>query len=73
MVFDFDSFSRNAYAGYQLICTEKDAMKLWQQVPDALAIPLVQTMNASFFATLDSAVSAYLAAKLSSPYGHTTS
>jgi tetraacyldisaccharide 4'-kinase len=71
--YDFDSFSRNAHEGYQLICTEKDAMKLWQHVPDALAVPLVQTMDAAFFAAVDSAVAAHRAAKLSSPHGHTTS
>lgn len=71
--YDFDSLSRTSHEGYQLICTEKDAMKLWQHVPDALAIPLVQTMDATFLTALDNAVAAHLAAKLSSPHGHTTS
>ncbi len=46
----------------RLLCTEKDAMKLWRSTPDALAIPLVFTLEPAFLATLD--------AKLSSVYGH---
>ncbi len=71
--YDFDSLQRTIHGGYQLICTEKDAAKLWQHVPDALAVPLVQTMDAAFFAALDSAVAAHPAAKLSSAHGHKTS
>ncbi|APW42520.1 tetraacyldisaccharide 4'-kinase [Rhodoferax saidenbachensis] len=71
--YDFDSLPRSIHEGYQLICTEKDAMKLWQHVPDALAIPLVQTMDAAFFTALDDAVATHLTPKLSSPHGHTTS
>ncbi len=71
--YDFDSLPRNIHGDYQLICTEKDAMKLWQQAPGALAVPLEQTMDTPFFAALDATVSAHLSAKLSSPHGHTTS
>ena len=63
--YDFDSWSRNEYGGYQLICTEKDAAKLWQYAPDALAVPLIQTMDADFWSTLD--------AQLSFGHGHKTS
>ncbi|MDP9898972.1 tetraacyldisaccharide 4'-kinase [Variovorax ginsengisoli] len=45
-----------------LVCTEKDAVKLWRRVPDALAVPLVFTPEPAFFSALD--------AKLSSTHGH---
>lgn len=70
--YDFDSFSRNIGGGYQLICTEKDAMKLWQSVPDALAVPLLQTLPADFYTHLDQCLQS-LVPPLSSPHGHKTS
>lgn len=51
--FDFDSWYRPSNKGYSLICTEKDAVKLWPQHPDALAVPLQVQLDAGFFATLD--------------------
>jgi tetraacyldisaccharide 4'-kinase len=45
-----------------MICTEKDAVKLWREAPDALAVPLVCEPEPAFFSALD--------AKLSSPDGH---
>lgn len=51
--FDFDSWKRPPHKGYSLICTEKDAVKLWPQHPDALAVPLQLQLDAGFFATLD--------------------
>lgn len=50
----------NKYAGYSLICTQKDAVKLWQSHPDALAVPLVFTPERAFFAAFEAAVSAAL-------------
>jgi len=60
--YDFDSWQRPSGAGYRLVCTEKDAVKLWRIAPDALAVPLVFTPEPAFFAALD--------AKLSSADGH---
>ncbi|MBP6599041.1 MAG: tetraacyldisaccharide 4'-kinase [Giesbergeria sp.] len=51
--FDFDSWKRPYLKGYSLICTEKDAVKLWPQHPDVLAVPLQLQLGAGFFATLD--------------------
>lgn len=48
-----------------LLCTEKDAVKLWKQRPDAWAVPLVVDIDPAFFARLD----LLLAPKLSSPHG----
>lgn len=71
--YDFHSWSRNEYAGYTLICTEKDATKLWPLAPDAVAVPLVLTAEPAFFSALDTRIADLLAAKLSSPHGHKTS
>lgn len=51
--YDFNSWSRNTSKGYTLICTEKDAVKLWQHQPDALAVPLVLTLPPDFLAQID--------------------
>ena len=51
--FDFDSWQRPAHLPYRLICTEKDALKLWRKHPDALAVPLHTTLPPEFFAALD--------------------
>lgn len=56
----FDSILGNKYADYSLICTQKDAVKLWQGHPDALAVPLVFMPERSFFAAFEAAVSAAL-------------
>jgi len=48
--------------GTSLVCTEKDAAKLWRLAPDAWAVPLLFTPEPAFFAALD--------AKLSSIDGH---
>lgn len=51
--FDFDSWKRPPNKGYTMICTEKDAVKLWQHHPDALAVPLQVQIDARFFTALD--------------------
>lgn len=40
-----------------LLCTEKDAAKLWQRQPQALAVPLVLTPEPAFWQALDALVS----------------
>lgn len=61
---DFAHWTRpsSADAGTALLCTEKDAVKLWRHAPDALAVPLLFHPEPAFFAALD--------AKLSSTDGH---
>lgn len=51
--------------GLPLLCTEKDAVKLWKSRPDAWAVPLAVEIEPGFFDRLD----ALLAPKLSSPHG----
>ncbi|MDQ0071646.1 tetraacyldisaccharide 4'-kinase [Variovorax boronicumulans] len=59
---DFDAWQRPSGSEYTLLCTEKDAVKLWRKAPDALAVPLHFEPAPEFFAALD--------AKLSSPDGY---
>jgi tetraacyldisaccharide 4'-kinase len=70
--YDFDSFSRSIYEGYSIICTEKDAAKLWPIAPDAWAIPLVFSPQPAFFKAVTGRVATLLRAKLSSSHGHKT-
>ena len=70
--YDFDSFSRSEYERYSIICTEKDALKLWAVEPTALAIPLTLSISPEFFEALDTQLAELFAARLSSPYGHQT-
>jgi tetraacyldisaccharide 4'-kinase len=70
--FDFAQLDRAALSGYQVLCTEKDAVKLWRYLPEALAVPLIQTLEPNFLAALDLLLDATLAAKLSSDHGHQT-
>jgi tetraacyldisaccharide 4'-kinase len=48
-----------------LVCTEKDAVKLWRHRPDAWAVPLQVRLPAGFVEAFDR----LLAARLSSPHG----
>lgn len=58
--YDLNSLSHNEYKGYTLICTEKDAVKLWPLRPDALAIPLICTLPKAFLNALDLRTAALL-------------
>lgn len=51
--YDFRSYSRPEYKHYTLICTEKDAVKLWAVEPDALAVPLQFAPESAFWAAFD--------------------
>lgn len=70
--YNFDSALRIFHEGYRVICTEKDAAKLWQLAPDALAVPLVFQPEAAFFTALNAALAPLLSTKLSSAHGHQT-
>lgn len=67
---DFQQISPKDLAPYQLICTEKDAFKLWDIVPDVVAIPLEQKSEPEFFQRLDAHIDSAMAARLSSTDGH---
>ena len=51
-----------------VVCTEKDAVKLWRTRPDAWAVPLVVRIDAAFWPAFDRS----LVAKLSSVHGSET-
>jgi tetraacyldisaccharide 4'-kinase len=65
---DFADFTPPAGETLPLLCTEKDAVKLWRRYPEAWAVPLVVTLELEFLDRLD----ALLDAKLSSTHGHQT-
>jgi tetraacyldisaccharide 4'-kinase len=74
--YDFDSWVCPFDGDFQLICTEKDAVKLWTRYPAALAVPLEVTLAPAFLEAVDDGIDAALGraqAKLSFPHGHTTS
>jgi len=48
---DFSGWQHSS--GLRLVCTEKDAVKLWPNYPDALAVPLQVEIAAEFFVALD--------------------
>lgn len=56
--YDFDSFQRPSDKRYTLICTEKDATKLWRHHPDALAAPLQVDIAPDFFTALETRLAA---------------
>jgi tetraacyldisaccharide 4'-kinase len=55
--YDYDSWMRLSDKGLSLVCTEKDAVKLWPLQPDALAVPLVVTLPAPLLAAVHHAIS----------------
>jgi tetraacyldisaccharide 4'-kinase len=67
--YDFNEGLDGVAAQDTLLCTEKDAVKLWVLRPEAWAVPLVTTLEPTFLASLD----ARLDAKLSFPHGRQTS
>jgi tetraacyldisaccharide 4'-kinase len=62
---DFDT--GEAPAGATLVCTEKDAVKLWRRRPDAWAVPLQVDIAAGFWPALDRLLEAKLSSRDGSP------
>ncbi|WP_395055166.1 tetraacyldisaccharide 4'-kinase [Polaromonas sp.] len=69
--YDFDSYPRPSDMGYTLICTEKDAVKLFPRQKHALAVPLLFEPEPAFFAAFDALLARRLS-PLPSPHGHQT-
>lgn len=55
--FNFRNWVSAAPKGHTVICTEKDAVKLWRTHPDALAVPLVVIPQPEFLEAVDRAIS----------------
>ncbi|GAA4345218.1 tetraacyldisaccharide 4'-kinase [Variovorax defluvii] len=53
----FDGWRSPPGEGYALLCTEKDALKLWRYAPEALAVPLLFEPEPGFFHALDAKLS----------------
>lgn len=70
--FDFEHWQRPDDQDYALICTEKDAVKLWETHPDALAVPLKFAPEPAFFSAFDQLLEQVMAARLSSRHGSST-
>ncbi len=72
--FDFRQANAESWGAVQLLCTEKDAPKLWQVAPSALSVALEQTIEPAFFEAVDQHIAAHRAAqaasRLSSGHGH---
>ncbi|MGI9134119.1 MAG: tetraacyldisaccharide 4'-kinase [Rhodoferax sp.] len=68
----FDSIPSRLINGAALLCTEKDASKLWRIAPEALAVPLDFQVEPAFFSELDARIRTCIAARLSSSHGHKT-
>ena len=66
---DYAHWQRPLDRDYTLLCTEKDALKLWAHHPDALAVPLNFAPEPAFYTALDRLLEA---TRLSSPHGHPT-
>ncbi len=69
---DYARWQRPRDRDYTLLCTEKDALKLWAHHPDALAVPLDFAPEPAFFDALDRLLADAMAARLSSAHGHPT-
>ena len=70
--YDFEDITQRIPAHCHIICTEKDAAKLWKYHPDALSVQLEQTAEPAFFKAFDTCLQEVGAAKLSSHHGHQT-
>ena len=70
---EFDGPDWTDAGNHILLCTEKDAVKLWRYRPDALAVPLVLQIEPAFWNAFNGLLLAATEAKLSSVHGHTTS
>ena len=62
--YNFNSTIGNKYAGYSqrytVLCTVKDAVKLWQIDPEVLAIPLEFAPDPAFFTAFDAMLKPFL-------------
>jgi len=70
---DHDSYSQQtarSLGNFELICTEKDAPKLWPIAPHAWSVALVQTLDPACLETIEQQIKNYGGARLSSLHGH---
>lgn len=68
--YDFKNIKNHIPSDVQVICTEKDAAKLWRHLPQALSVGLQQTSEPDFFKAFDNCLQQASIDKLSSHHGH---
>lgn len=61
--FSFAAWHCPAPPGHILLCTEKDAAKLWRYYPQALAVPLQLQLAPGFFSALDACLARTLSSR----------
>ncbi len=69
--YSFDSYPRLLDRGYTMICTEKDAVKLFPRQAGVLAVPLEFSPEPAFFAAFDALLQPLLS-QLPCSHGHQT-
>lgn len=62
--FDFTGWRSPADPPMQLLCTAKDAVKLWREHPQALAVPLEVTLDPAMLSALDGLLDAKLSSAM---------
>ena len=68
---DFQGLSADLFQS-DVLCTEKDAVKLWSAHPSAWAVPLITTLPAELLRAVDQFLATAGLTKLSSPHGQQT-
>lgn len=68
---DLQNLSAGFFTG-DLLCTEKDAVKLWPAHPNAWAVPLITTLPTELLQAVDQFLATPNTTKLSSAYGQQT-
>jgi tetraacyldisaccharide 4'-kinase len=63
----FDADASWLRPGHTLVCTEKDAVKLWRLRPDAWAVPLLVEIAPAFWTSFDRLLEAQLSSAHGSP------
>ena len=70
---DHDSYGQQtarSLGNFELICTEKDAPKLWLIAPNAWSVALLQTLDPACLETIERQIKKHRGARLSSQHGH---
>lgn len=62
--FDFDGWQSPAVPPELLLCTAKDAVKLWREHPQAMAVPLEVTLDPAMLSALDGLLDAKLSSAM---------
>lgn len=70
--YDFESWKPPIDKDYAIVCTEKDAVKLWPRYPQVWAVALTCTLEPAFLSALNRLLAQTENSPLSSDHGHTT-